>query len=572
MLSTDLARLGLLSVLSCAAGAQSFSYPDFASTAGLNLLGDAVQSGSAVQLTTFVNVQTGWAWRTTPMPVAAGFDTTFSFRITPPATGKGEGMALIIQDDPAGANAMGGQIWGMGYGSGSNNAPGIANSIAIELDTYRDVPPISADTSNNEISIHTRGADGNREQETWSIGRDTPAQNFSDGQVHTLRVVYVPGTLEVYFDNGAAPSISIAYDLTAGGTYLAGGAAPGANMQNGTAFVGFSATTGAAATLTERVEILSWDWTSTPLADPCYEGSVGADVLRVDGQSGGALRRVELATYQPFTISIDNPPQFGPGAPYLLFASFAPQPGAPGTALGFGDACFPMLPFGPSELVIADSFGVVQALLPTTATPATIPLPGVITFPLDFTLQAITFASATPLSLGLTNAVDLSFATSPAPVITSIAPASAAAGTQVTITGANFVPGVALQIGGQLVTPTSTSAGTVTFAYPAGLGCDAPLVLANPDGQGVAATLNPTPVVTTTLLASGAAAGNQVFVVQGTGFSPGTTVTIGGAAAQILSAGPTVITMRTPPGTPGLASVVLTTPGGCTATTSYTYL
>jgi hypothetical protein len=32
-----------------------------------------------------------------------------------------------------------------------------------------------------------------------------------------------------------------------------------------------------------------------------------------------------------------------------------------------------------------------------------------------------------------------------------------------------------------------------------------------------------------------------------------------------------VITMNTPPGTPGQQPVVITTPGGCIANTSYTY-
>lgn len=573
MLSTHVARLGLLSVLTAAAAAQTFSYADFSATTGLNLLGNAAQVGSSLELTNNSStVQTGWAWRQAAVPVVNGFETTFTFRITPPTSGKGEGMALVIHDDPNGANAMGGQIWGMGYGSGSNNSPGISNSIAIELDTYQDVLPISADTSNNEVTVHTRGALGNREQEAYSIGRNTPAQSFSNGAVHTLRVVYVPGTLEIFFDGGAAPIVSIAYDFVSGGTYLAGGPVAGANLANGTAFVGFCATTGAASTLTERVEILSWDWTSEPLTDPCYEGTVGGDILRVDGQSGGALRELALATYQPFTIDVLNPPQFGPGAPFLLFASFAPQPGAPGTALGFGDACFPMLPWGPLELLLADSFGLVPALLPTTTTPATLPLPGVITFPLDFTLQAVTIGSAAPLSLGLSNAIDLSFSVSPAPVVGSIAPLSAAVGQPITVNGANFVPGVLLTVGGAIVAPTSQTSTSLTFDYPAGLACGAPLQVINPDGQGVAATINPQPSVSGTLLGSGSSAGNAVFVIQGAGFSPGVAVTIGGAPATVLTASATTVTVRTPPGTPGPAPVVITTLGGCTTTTSYTYL
>jgi len=79
-------------------------------------------------------------------------------------------------------------------------------------------------------------------------------------------------------------------------------------------------------------------------------------------------------------------------------------------------------------------------------------------------------------------------------------------------------------------------------------------------------------VVTSTLLGSGSSAGGAVFIVVGDGFAPGTTVTIGGVPATVISATSSVVTMHTPPGHPGLMPVVLTTPGGCTATTTYTYL
>lgn len=559
-----------LALTATAASAQSFSYPNFSNLTGLNLLGNAVQTGNTLQLTSTATLQTGWFWHTTAVPVVNGFDTTFTFRVTP-GQGLAEGFAMVIQNDPAGPNATGGQIWGMGYGNGSNNSPGIRNSVAVELDTYLD--PFLNDTSNNEVTVHTRGSNGNNENEAWSIGRSTPPQSFSNAQVHTLRVVYVPGLLEVFLDGGAAPVVSANYDFVTGGSYLTGAAAPGANLTNGTAYIGFCATTGANNFLTERVEIVSWDWTSTPFNDPCYAGTLGADTLTVNGDDGGYQRRVELATFQPFSIELADPPAFGAAAPYVLFASLAPQPGAFGTSLGFGSACFPVLPAGPTELVLADTIGLFPALLPGAPTPHTFAIPaGVVTVPLDLTLQAVTFASAAPLSLGITNAVEVSFATSAPPTIQSVTPLSATPGTTVTIAGANFVPGLQLTVNGAPVTPTATSSTTVTFAYPANLACDSQLAVTMPDGQSVTAAINPTPTVTNTILGSGAAAGNAVFIVQGTGFSPSTTVTIGGAPALILSSSATVVTMRTPPGTPGVAPVVLTTPGGCTATTSYTYL
>jgi hypothetical protein len=39
----------------------------------------------------------------------------------------------------------------------------------------------------------------------------------------------------------------------------------------------------------------------------------------------------------------------------------------------------------------------------------------------------------------------------------------------------------------------------------------------------------------------------------------------------VLTASATSVTMRTPAGAPGQATVALTTPGGCSVTTTYTY-
>lgn len=567
VLVAALAAAGLLAPLS----AQTFTYPDFSSTAQLALLGNAAQSGTALRLTANASNQTGWAWRQTATPVVAGFDTTFTFRITPPTVGtKAEGMALVIHDDPNGAAAQGGTVWGMGYGNGSSASVGIRNSIAIELDTYQD--GFLGDTSANELTIHTRGAQGNHENEQYSIARNTPATVLSNGQIHSLRVRYVPGTIEVFVDGAATPAISRAFSLLTGGTYAGGGVAPATNLVNGTAYVGFCATTGAGS-LTELVEILSWTWTSTPLVHPCYQGSLGADTLSVAGSSGGPLRQVQLATYQSFPITIASPPAFGPGAPYVLFLSLLPQPGVPGTQLGFGQTCFPVLPAGATELVLADTFGLFPAILPAAPSPHTIALPpGVVTSPLAFTMQAVTIASASPFALGVTNAVDVSFVPSLPPVITTVAPLSAQPGQPITITGQRFLPGFVLTVNGAPVAPTSSSATQIVFPYPAGLACGSQLAVTNPDFQSVARPFNPVPTVTSTVLGSGPAAGGATFIILGTGFAAGTTVTIGGAAAVVSGTTATSLSVSTPPGMPGVQPVVITTPGGCSTTTTYTYL
>ena len=158
-----------------------------------------------------------------------------------------------------------------------------------------------------------------------------------------------------------------------------------------------------------------------------------------------------------------------------------------------------------------------------------------------------------------------------APLISSIEPSSAAAGDPITIMGEFFLAGVTLTVAGLPVSLTSVNDTQIVFPYPAGSPCDTTLTLTNLNGLNTSAALNVTPTIASTILDAGPASGGSLFVIQGTGFSPGTTVTIGGTPTM-LTIQSTVILVQTPPGTPGPAQVVLTTPGGCTATTTYFYL
>ncbi|MEZ6035966.1 MAG: IPT/TIG domain-containing protein [Planctomycetota bacterium] len=558
-------------LLAAALPAQTFTYPDFSDTAGLALLGDAVAANGVLRLTDAVSDQASWVWRDAQVLVDNGFETSFSFRITPPVAGtRAEGLAFVIHDDPMGADAMAGRSWGLGYGPGfspTNN--GLRRCLAIELDTYQDF--FLGDTSSNELSVHTRGSQGNNEHEQWSLARHTPAASLSDGQVHALRIVYTPGLLEVFVDNAATPDISCAYDLAAGGTYADGQPAPGLGLADHQAWVGLCSTTGLG--VSERVEILDWAMTSTLLTDDCYAGTLGVDTLTVDGSAGGVERVVGLRAWHPFTIALADPPEFGPGAPYVLFLSLLPQPGAFGTNLGFGSTCFPVLPTGAAELVLVDTIGVFPALLPGTATPFSLTLPfDTVRAPLSFTLQAVTFASLAPLQFGITNAVDVAFDAALAPSLNQVTPLSAAPGGNVRLNGGSFLPGAVVLVNGVPVTVTSASVYTQDFAYPAGLPCDSTVQVVNPDGQAsLVRPLNPTPTVTGVVPTNGPAAGNTMVFVSGSGFAPGTTVTVGGVSVPVLGAASSTVWFRTPAGTPGQQPIVITTPGGCTVSTSFTY-
>ena len=102
--SSASATSALVSVLLLASGlgAQSFSFPSFASVGNLTMNGTAGQVGSVLRVTDLGAGDVGAAWYSTPVSVAEGFETEFLFRMSSAP----DGMAFVIQGSPAGASAM----------------------------------------------------------------------------------------------------------------------------------------------------------------------------------------------------------------------------------------------------------------------------------------------------------------------------------------------------------------------------------------------------------------------------------------------------------------------------------
>ncbi|MBK7874295.1 MAG: hypothetical protein IPJ77_00815 [Planctomycetes bacterium] len=269
--------------------AQSFTYPDFSSTAGLNTVGLATQAGNLLRLQDNIapavgTDNRGGAWYATPVSVSSGFDTTFTFRMhTPSTTGGADGLAFVIQNDQggnvqqtnpgpnvgAGNTALGRHAAALGYGNFLTSLPGetIDNSLVIELDTFANTSATTwGDPDGNHISIHTGGSGDNGTHESFSIGRVNSAGvgvDMNNGVNHTLRVVYTagsPGTLEVYLDG--VLKLTAPYSFATGGTWIDSSTPVGGlNLIGGTsAHVGFTSAAGSAR---EFRDILSWTWTST---------------------------------------------------------------------------------------------------------------------------------------------------------------------------------------------------------------------------------------------------------------------------------------------------------------------
>ena len=318
-------RLGILSLIlvvlwSSVARADSFSFPDFSSVAGLQLNGSAVQAGSALRLTdTGEFFAVGSAFTTSTISVTGGFTMIFRFQIDEGALflgSPGDGFAFVIQKSAP--TALGDSGGNLGYG-------GIPNSDF-------------GDPMGQHVGVQSCGVSANTANHTspCNLGGPVVFPKFSNGLVHTVRINYVPGTLTVLFDNGL---VSSSVDL---GALL--------DLGDGRAHLGFTASTGAA---TERVRIINWFYTSEGAAGPTNDlfiaSSSTGHVIRLDGSTGTTVydvpeSNVAIALVKGpdgalYVSTHDSPSSVirvdrATGAPLGVFASGGGLSGAAGVAFG----------------------------------------------------------------------------------------------------------------------------------------------------------------------------------------------------------------------------------------------
>jgi hypothetical protein len=269
--------LGLAALPACAQ--QTFSFPNFNSTSGLQPNGSAgvANNGNAnvLRLTPAAQNLAGSTWYTTKLPLKSGFTTTFTFQFSAQGgLGGADGIAFIVQGSPAGVGYLDTNFGGsIGYGDDDlddNSATGIPNSLAVEFDTFTN----AWDPNNNHVAIQSC-FDGNNSQHhngicstgqhpgsnsTLALNANILSQqgiNLSDGAVHTATIAYsLPcagcQNLTVMLDNQSV--LSAAFDL--------------ANLgldAGGDAFVGFTASTGGGF---ENQDVLSWSFSGQTITQP----------------------------------------------------------------------------------------------------------------------------------------------------------------------------------------------------------------------------------------------------------------------------------------------------------------
>ncbi len=179
-------------------------------------------------------------------PVGNTFSTTFSFQITPVTPGQelADGFAFVIQNAASGFNTL-----GTGNAGGYLGYTGVPNSLAVEFDTYRNTEFGDPTAFLYHVGIQSNGTgpnSSNHGDTTLKIHTDPVQANFADGAVHNATITYDGTTLKVFLDGASTPLTSVPVNL---GTLL--------NLDNGSAFVGFTAATGAAQ---ENADLLSWTW------------------------------------------------------------------------------------------------------------------------------------------------------------------------------------------------------------------------------------------------------------------------------------------------------------------------
>lgn len=225
------------------AGTISFSFPNFSSTAGLTLNGNAaVVGGTDLRLAPATTNQGGSAFTDSPVN-AETFSTQFEFRISnaggiSDGTDTGaDGITFTLHNDAAGAGALGGLGGSLGYA-------GISPSVSVEFDTWNNGPGLS-DGNSNHISVNTNGS------LAAALATTPIAPRFDNGGIWDAWIDYDGMTLDVFVDptnsgiKGAAV-LSTVIDIK--------------SLIGSTAHVGFTAATGAAF---GDHDILSWSYTGS---------------------------------------------------------------------------------------------------------------------------------------------------------------------------------------------------------------------------------------------------------------------------------------------------------------------
>ena len=248
----------------------------------------------AIQMTGPQLTQQSSSWFAVPQKVSEGFNAYFAVKFTPDpnAFATADGVAFVIQNSAGGSTASGCTAIGAGLSivggpGGCIGYGGIDNSIAFELDTYRnywDPNDNGGSNDDNHVAIMNCGAGlPNSPDHTSSCQVslnlngvnvpaiiDPPGVNLADGNVHQVVIIYNgptetnPNLLQVFIDPPFVPGTYTPASPTAG-LVLSGVYNIAANLNlmnsgtaNDSAYIGFTSATGGGD---EQHEVMAWTYT-----------------------------------------------------------------------------------------------------------------------------------------------------------------------------------------------------------------------------------------------------------------------------------------------------------------------
>jgi IPT/TIG domain-containing protein len=152
---------------------------------------------------------------------------------------------------------------------------------------------------------------------------------------------------------------------------------------------------------------------------------------------------------------------------------------------------------------------------------------------------------------GLAGVNSVTYTFNAPPFISSVSPASGppAGGSNITISGGNFLPGAKVTLGGTPALNVSTSPGSITATTPPGSAGLVDVVITDPDGESVSSAAftyqQPPPSISGISPASGSTNGGNTVMITGANFlAP--MVTFGGTAGTVTFVSSTTILVVTP--------------------------
>ena len=273
--------------------AEEFNFPfnGFDSSPALILKGNAALFQSRVRLTPNIPSKTGGLWYCNKQFLRDGFETIFQLQFTEPTGFGADGLAFVIQ----------GETPQLGFGGGNIGFGGISNALAVKFDNYHygyadgrwdhvkydEVALVAGQIPNDILNAY---------QPTAAA---TSRVTFADGKIHVAKISYFPGHLLVYIDDLRTPVLSANLDLT-----------KVMNLDNGRAWVGFTAATGADS---QKQDLLAWSFASSrqkiPETNTTNNGSAKVPPGSSDSSSPVSVQATNVGT-----IAISNNPQAGDNA------------------------------------------------------------------------------------------------------------------------------------------------------------------------------------------------------------------------------------------------------------------